>query len=121
MAVSNTKTVGLAEQFIQFLQDNEASLKDKGLNVSDWITDTGGKKADAVTQIGKQDELEAASKTQTKVTQRSVKDLYDTVSTRLDAAIGVLGKKTPEAKQLSTLRSSLIKQSRTKTQNNNNK
>jgi hypothetical protein len=49
------------------------------------------------------------------------KDLYDTVSTRIDAAIGVLGKKTPEAKQLASLRSSLIRQSKSKNGNNVNK
>jgi hypothetical protein len=110
MAIANTRTIGLTEQFIQFLNDNKANLQAKGLDVTNWITDTGSKKTDAVTQIGKQDEMEAATKAQTKVMQTSVKDLYDTVSTRIDAAIGVLGKKTPEAKQLASLRSSLIKQ-----------
>jgi hypothetical protein len=121
MAIANTKTVGLTEQFIQFLNDNKTVLQEKGLDVTDWITDTGSRKNNAVTQIGKQDEMEAAAKSQTKVTQTSVKDLYDTVSTRIDAAIGVLGKKTPEAKQLANLRSSLIRQSKPKGSNNGEK
>src|SRR5438045_5436403 len=108
MAIANTKTVGLTEQFIQFLNDNKTTLQEKGLDVTNWITETGSKKTDTVAQIGRQDEMEAAVKTQTRLVQTSVKDLYDTVSTRIDAAIGVLGKKTPEAKQLASLRSSLI-------------
>lgn len=119
MALANTKAIGLTEQFIQFLNDHQRDLQEKGLDVSGWITDTGNKKADALTQIGKQDEMEAASKAQTKVTQTSVKTLYDTVSTRIDATIGVLGKNTPAAKQLGSLRSSLIKQSKSKKTDNN--
>lgn len=120
MAVSNTKTIGLAEQFVQFIQDNKTLLQEKGLDVTNWITDTDEKKSDAVTQVGKQDELEAASKAQTKVAQTSVKMLYETVSTRIDATMGVLGKKTPLAQQLSNLRSSLIKQSKRRTGNADN-
>jgi len=116
MSISNTKAIGLAEQFIQFLQDNKTILQEKGLDSTSWTTDCNSKKADALTQIGKQDEIEAASKAQTRVTKTSVKLLYDTVSTRIDATMGALGKSTPAAKQLGKLRSSLIKQSRSKTE-----
>lgn len=114
MAIANTETVGLAEQFIQFLQDNKTTLNEKGLDVTVWITNDNALKTDAVTQIGKQDEMQAAAKTQTKVTQTSVKTLYDTVSTQIDAACGVLGKNSIEAKQLKSLRSNIIKQSKPK-------
>lgn len=114
MALTNTETVGLAEQFVQFLQDNKAVLQDLGLDVSPWITNVGALKTDAVTQIAKQDELETARKVQTKVATTSVKTLYSTVSTQIDAASGVLGKNTPAAKQLKSLRSSLIKQTKSK-------
>lgn len=120
MAVSNTKTIGLAEQYNQFLRDNKALLQEKGLDVSGWITDQDEKKSDAVTQIGKQDELEASSKAQTKVVNASVKTLYDTTSTRIDATMGVLGKSTPLAKELGKLRSSLIKQYNKRASGNSN-
>ena len=118
MAIANAEAIGLAEQFVQFLQDNKTTLQGKGLDVTNWITNTGTLKTDAVTQIGKQDEMQAATKAQTKVTQTSVKTLYNTVSTQIDAASGVLGKNTFEAKQLKSLRSSLIKQSKSKKNNN---
>jgi hypothetical protein len=118
MSLANTKTLGLAEQFIQFLTDNKTILQENGLDVTNWVTDTGIKKTDALTQIAKQDEIEASSRAQTPVTKASVKTLYNTVSTRIDAAMGVLGKNTPAAKQLGRLRSSLIKQSKPKIENN---
>lgn len=114
MPLGNAETIGLAEQHVQFLQDNKTTLSESGLDVSVWITKVGALKTDAVTQIGKQDDAQAAAKVQTKVTQTSVKTLYETVSTQIDAASGVLGKNTPAAKQLKSLRSSLIKQSKPK-------
>lgn len=120
MAVSITETIGFADQFVQLIQDNKADLQAKGLDVTSWITDTTTLKNDALTQTTKQDDMEAASKAQTKVAQTSVKTLYDTTSTRLDAVMGVLGKATPLAKQAGKLRSGLIKQSKKKTGEPNN-
>ena len=54
--------------------------------------------------------MRAALKAKTAETQESVKTLYRTSSTKLDAVIGVLGKDTPLAKQAARLRSSIIKQ-----------
>lgn len=120
MAVSSTETIGFANQFNQFLTDNKTSLQDKGLDVTNWITNTNALKDDAVVQLGKQDELDAASKAQTQVAKTAVKLLYTTTSTRLDAAIGVLGKSTPLAKEVRKLRSSLIKQAKKKAGDPNN-
>jgi hypothetical protein len=117
MALTNTETVGLAEQFVQFLQDNKTTLQTLGLDVTDWITNVGALKTDAVTQIAKQDDLETQKKIQTKVAKTSTKTLYDDVSTKIDAASGVLGKNTPAAKQLKSLRSSLIKNSKSRKKN----
>lgn len=114
MPVSSTETIGLADQYIQALQDIKTTLQDSGLDVTNWITQVGTLKTDAVTQVAKQDDLETQRKIQTKAAQASVKILYDTISTQIDAASGVLGKNTPAAKQLKSLRSGLIKQSRSK-------
>jgi hypothetical protein len=117
MAISNNKTFGLADQFVQILQDNQTVLHERGLDITNWLGDTDDLKNDAVAQTTKQDVMEAATKVQTKVAQDSVKLLYDTLSTRIDAVMGLLGKNTPAAKQVGRLRSSLIKQSKTKIQN----
>lgn len=114
MPVSNTNTFGLADQYLQAIQALKPTLQEEGLDVSAWITDVGAKKTDAVTQVAKQDDLETQKKIQTKVANASVKTLYDTISTQIDAASGVLGKNTPAAKQLKSLRSDLIKQTRSK-------
>lgn len=118
MAVTNTETIGFAEQFNQFLQTNRALLQEKGLDVTGWIVDQNEKRDDAVLQLGRQDELDAAARAQTPVTKASVKTLYDTTSTRLDATIGVLGKSTPLAKEIARLRSSLNKKYRRNTGEN---
>lgn len=114
MAVSNTETLGLADQLIQFLKDNKNLIQESGLDVTNWITQDSDLKADAVTQLAKQDEMDTAKKAQTKVANTSVKTLYSSLSTHMDAVIGVLGKNTPAAKQLKSLRSSLIKQTKPK-------
>lgn len=114
MALTNTKTIGLAEQFIRFLQDNKNLIQTSGLDVTNWITQDGDLKEDAVIQLAKQDEMDTAKKVQTKVANTSVKTLYNSLSTHIDAVSGVLGKNTPAAKQLKSLRSSLIKQSKKK-------
>ncbi|MGC2235911.1 MAG: hypothetical protein WA584_07100 [Pyrinomonadaceae bacterium] len=110
MAVSKTEAIGFADQFRQFLQDNKQALSEKGLDVTNWITDAESQKNDAVLQIGKQDEMQTAAKAQTKVADAAVDLLYSTTSSRLDAAMGVLGKNTPLAKQAGKLRSGINKQ-----------
>ena len=110
MAMSQAETIGFADQFRQFLLDNKNELEAKGLDVSAWITDTENLKNSAVVELGKQDDMQAALKAQTKVAEAAVDLLYDTTSSRLDASIGVLGKKTPLAKQAGKLRSNLIRQ-----------
>jgi len=110
MAVTQTEAVGFGDQFRQFLIDNKDTLLAKGVDVTSWITDAENQKNVAVVQIGKQDEIQAAAKAQTKVVDAAVDLLYSTSSSRLDAAIGALGKNTPLAKQAAKLRSSINKQ-----------
>lgn len=111
MAVSITETIGFCDQLVQLLEDNQAALKAKGLDVTEWITDTTSLKNNAVADTAKQDEMQAATKVQTAKAKDSIKLAYKTNSSRLDAVMGVLGKDTPAAKQAGKLRSSLIKQS----------
>lgn len=114
MAVSNTETVGFAEQVIRLMQDNAADLKDKGLDVANWIGQVTDEKNAAVAEGAKQDELQAVLKAQTKTSRNAHKTLYDSGSSKLDAITGVLGKNTPQAKQAAKLRSAIIKQAKSK-------
>ncbi len=115
MSMSTAKTIGFSNQLIQFFQDSKTDLKAKGLDVTDWITEIDALVKDAVAKDAEQDDLRAALKSKTTEAQASSKTLYKTSSTRLDAAIGVLGKDTPVAKQAARLRSSLIRQAKNKT------
>lgn len=121
MSISNTETFGLCDQVIQLMEDNKVFLKEEGLDVAGWITELGAMRNGAVAEVAKQDELQAATKTQTKVANTAVKGVYDKTSTRLDAVIGVLGKTTAPGKQAAKLRSSLIKQSKNKKPSDPNK
>ena len=121
MAISNTETFGLCDQVVQLMEDNKTALKDEGLDVANWVTELGDIKNGAVAEVAKQDEMQAATKAQTKVANASVKNVYNKTSTRLDAVIGVLGKTTDAGKQAAKLRSSLIKQSKSKKPSDPNK
>jgi hypothetical protein len=117
MALSTTETVGLLDQFIQLMQNNKDVLKDGGLDVTNWITNTGELKNDAVTKDAEKDALRAASKAKTKESQTANTTAYKKTSTRLDAVIGVLGKDTPAGKQAARLRSSLNPRQKNKPDN----
>jgi hypothetical protein len=117
MSLSTTETIGLSSQLGQVFQDNVTELKTKGLDVSEWITRLNNLRDGAVTEDTKLDDMRAGVKTQTKVSNDATALLYKTSSTYLDAVIGVLGKDTPLAKQAARLRSSLIKQSKSKSKN----
>lgn len=119
MPASTTEVIGFCNQFVQFLNDNKTDLQAKGLDVTHWSTEIDSLKNDAVTKDAQQDDTRALLKTQTKDAQDSVKLVYKTASTRLDAVIGVLGKDTPLAKQASRLRSGIIKQKKNKTNGEN--
>lgn len=115
MSASTTEIIGFCDQLIQLLQDNQADLQTKGLDVTLWITEIDALKVDAVTKDAEQDDLRAAARAKTIEAQTAKKLAYKTASTRLDAVIGVLGKDTPLAKQAGRLRSSIIKQSKKRT------
>lgn len=114
MALSTTETVGLCDQFVQFIQNAKTELKSKGLDVTDWITETNTDKTSILTSENERDSLKAATKTKTKELQINKTNAYKKVSSRLDAVVGVLGKDTPAAKEAARLRSDLIPQSKKK-------
>ena len=116
MAMTTTEIIGFTNQVIQLFQENKVELKDKGLDVANWITDLTAQNNETVTKDAEQDEMKAALKVKTAEAQASSKLTYKTASSQLDAVIGVLGKSTPLAKQAARLRSGIIKQGKKKTE-----
>lgn len=115
MSATRAEILGFLEQLIQLMQDSKADLSEQGLDVTNRITNLTAKQSDVVKKIGEQDKLEASLRAKTKEVQNAETLAYDAASTDLDAIIGVLGKKTPLAKQAAKLRSSINKQSKSKT------
>ena len=114
MSLTNAETFGFCNQFVQFLVENKDELQANGLDVTLWITELIAQNAVAVTKDAAQDETQVLLKVQAAETRTAVKVVYQNTSTRLDAAIGVLGKTTPLAKQAAKLRSSLMQKSKKK-------
>ena len=107
MPMTHTETIGFCSQVAQFLEDNKTALQTAGLDVTAWIPEIKGKRDSAVTTNGEQEALKAQAKAKTIESNRADDDAYKTASTRLDGAIGVLGKTTPLAKQAARIRSSV--------------
>lgn len=107
MPMTHTETIGFCSQVAQFLEENKTNLQASGLDVTAWIPEINGKRDTAVTRNTEQDELRVQLKNKTVEASNADDDAYKTASTRLDAAIGVLGKTTAVAKQAAKIRSSI--------------
>lgn len=106
--MTQSETIGFCSQTAQFFEDNKEQLLTLGLDVSNWGTQINTKRDTAIAKNGEQDALKAQLKSKTGEVTTAFNDAYDTASTRLDAAIGVLGKKSPLAKEAARIRSSII-------------
>jgi hypothetical protein len=115
MPMTQSETIGFCSQTAQFLEDNKDNLQTLGLNVSNWGTDINAKRDVAVAKNAEQDDLKAQVKAKTVETKAAFKDAYNNASTKLDAAIGVLGKNTPLAKEAARLRSSINRKAKKET------
>ena len=120
MALSTTETVGFLDQVNQLMRNNQDVLRQGGLDVASWITDTDTLKGDSLTKDAEKDALRAASKTKTQESNAANKLAYKATSTRLDAIIGVLGKDTAAGKQAARLRTSLNPRNKSEPSNQNN-
>lgn len=107
MPMTQTETIGFCSQTAQFFEDNKDQLQSLGLNVASWAADLNAKRDTALTKNTEQDQIKAQLKTKTAEAKTAFKDAYNMASTRLDAAIGVLGKNTPLAKEAARIRSSV--------------
>ena len=107
MSMTQTETIGFSSQVARFFEENKEALQALGLDVSDWGPDINAKRDFATGKNAEQDNLRAQVKVKTREVKAAYKDVYNTTSTKLDAAIGVLGKTTPLAKEAARLRSSV--------------
>lgn len=107
MSLTTTETLGFADAVIEFFLNHEAELAAAGLDVTAWITELGTDKEDAVTKNDQQEALKAQARIKTDETEAAMDKLYRNTSTKLDAAIGVLGKTTELGKQAARLRSDI--------------
>lgn len=104
---SRTKTIAFCSNAAQFFENNKDQLQEKGLNSATSGTLIREKRDTATNKSAQQDTLQAQLKTITAEADAAYDDAYDTASSLIDAAIGVLGKKSPLAKEAARIRSSI--------------
>ncbi len=114
MSMTQNETIGFCSQTAQFLEDNKANLQALGLDVADWEKSINAKRDLAISKNAEQDDLKAQIKAKTAEANAAFKDAYDTASTKLDAAIAVLGKNTPLAKEAARIRSTISRKTKRK-------
>lgn len=117
MNFSTTEVFGFSEALIESMKNSKEELTSKGINVDAWISDLEGKKKRALLLNDEQEKMKAALRHQTNLVQIAVSALYDTSSSKLDAVIGAVGKKSEFGKQVAKLRSK-VKAQRKKNKEN---
>jgi len=105
MNFSTTEVFGFSEALIESMRNSKEELTGKGINVDAWVADLEEKKKSALSLNDEQDKMKAALKYQTNMVQIAVGALYDTSSSKLDAVIGAVGKKSELGKQVAKIRS----------------
>lgn len=114
MNFSTTEVFGFSEALMEFVRNSSAELTTLGLNAEAWLTELEEKQKAAVSLNDEQEKMKAGMKDLTARTQKAVNILYDISSTRLDAVIGALGKKTELGKQAAKIRSGVKPRKRSK-------
>ncbi len=107
MSLTTTEEFGFADKLIEYLTAHQAELLAVGLDVSGWITDIQTKKSTAVSKDQTQEAAKTAQSEATTQTVAALQTLYDTVSSKVDAAAGAVGKTTPTGKQILNIRSDI--------------
>jgi len=99
--------LGTVDEFTTLLQSNSAALTTAGLSVGPIITDLTEKKDVVITQNDEQEGFRRRCRDKSQELAVSATALYDTFSSRVDAAMGAVGKKTTLGKQIARLRTKL--------------
>ena len=109
MAFTTTEKIGFAESLLEFMRSNKGALEGAGVNIGSWTTELDSMKSTASKANDEQEALKAKLRDKTAETDKALRKLYDTATSRLDAMVGTLGKKTELAKQVARLRSGVAK------------
>ena len=105
--MKTSQLLGTVDEFTTLLQSNTAAFTAAGLTVGPIITDLNDKKDVVVTQNDEQETFRRQCRDKTEQLTASATKLYDTFSSRIDAAMGAVGKKTTLGKQIARIRASL--------------
>ena len=107
MSLTTTETFGFVDSVITFLESNKPALLALGLDVTAWIAELQTQKQAAVAKNNEQEAAKAHLRTLTGAVDGLLGTVYGNTSTKLDAAIGVIGKTTELGKQAARLRSDI--------------
>jgi hypothetical protein len=105
--MKTSQLLGTVDEFTTLLQSNTAAFTTAGLTVGPIITDLNDKKDVVVTQNDEQETFRRQCGDKTEQVAASAAKLYDTFSSRIDAAMGAVGKKTTLGKQIARIRAGL--------------
>jgi len=101
-----TERVGLAERTKESYEKNHAALSAK-LKADEWIDELDEVVARAKALDARQEALKAEQKATTAELNAVDRAMYRLTSGAIDAAVGALGKGSPEAVQLARMRAKL--------------
>ena len=112
--MNDAELSGKVDGFVAVLENetNAPVLAEKKVPVTDIVNALTKKKDAMVAKSTEQDTLKASLKSATQEATQASSILYDEFSSRIDAASGLVGKKTPLGQQILQLRSDLLRASR---------
>lgn len=108
MALTITETLGFIDAVIEFWTHRKLFLQSRGLgNINGFIAELTALKEDLLTKNDQQEALKALLRTKTDEVKTARRMASENTSTKLDACIGVLGKRTELGKQAARIRSQI--------------
>lgn len=115
MAHTFTENVGMIQELIAYMQDanNQTALTAKNFDVTPHVARLQTKLANIHQLNAQQEQTKVTLNNQTKALNTAMDDGYADASGVLDAMMGMLGKNTPEAQNLHTIRSKIRRGSQT--------
>ena len=102
-----TEKVGIVNEVVSYMQnpDNQTALTAKNFVAAPHIARLQGKIKSVGDLSAQQKNLDVQKQKQTAAVQTAAYDAYTDTSGTIDAIMGLLGKSTPEAQKLQTIRS----------------
>jgi hypothetical protein len=110
--MKKSQLLGTVDEFTTLLQSNTAAFTAAGLTVGPIISDLTNRKDVVITQNDEQESFRRQSREKTLQLTVSTTALYDVFSSRIDAALGAVGKKSALGKQIARIRADLRRNAR---------